>query len=254
VAKAAPDGYTLLAASSDMLVNSTAAFRNLPYEPLRDFVFITQIGTLPLVFAVPAAIPVNDLAEFAAYAEGMPAQQRNKLSYGSWGYGINAHLAGEVLMNHRLKLGAVHAAYRGLAPMSQDLVGGQISAAFGVVPAFAPFAQPPAAKLKVLAVTGSARVSAFPQVKTFSEQGFADEIFQLRLWMALLAPAGTPRPVVDRLHHEVVEIVAGPQFKALLANAGFELLANTPQQARENLERELSIVPHLMRSVGVQAQ
>jgi tripartite-type tricarboxylate transporter receptor subunit TctC len=248
VAKAAPDGHTLLAASSDMLVNNTATFQQLPYDPLRDFALITQVGSLPLVLAVHAGVPVDDLAGLAAWAR----QQRGQFGYGSWGQGTHAHLAAEWLLNRRLGADAVHAVYRGLAPMTQDLVGQRLAVAFGVAPAFAPFVQ--AGKLKVIAVTGERRIAAFPQVRTFAEQGHADEIFQFRLWMALAAPAGTPRAVVERLHREMAPIIASPPLQALLANGGFEPVLNTPEQARAALTRELATVPRLVREMGVPLQ
>jgi tripartite-type tricarboxylate transporter receptor subunit TctC len=248
VAKAAPDGHTLLAASSDMLVNNTATFQQLPYDPLRDFALITQVGSLPLVLAVHAGVPVDDLAGLAAWAR----QQRGQFGYGSWGQGTHAHLAAEWLLNRRLGADAVHAVYRGLAPMTQDLVGQRLAVAFGVAPAFAPFVQ--AGKLKVIAVTGERRIAAFPQARTFAEQGHADEIFQFRLWMALAAPAGTPRAVVERLHREMAPIIASPPLQALLANGGFEPVLNTPEQARAALARELATVPRLVREMGVPLQ
>jgi len=222
VARAAPDGHTLLAATSDMLVNNSALFRQLPYDPLRDFTVVTQVGSMPLVLAVNASIAAQDLAALARVAQ----QQRGRLSYGSWGQGTHAHLAAEWLFNHRLGADAVHTPYRGLAPLTQDLAAQRISAAFGVVPGFAPLVGN--RTLKVLAVTGSRRVAAFPDTATFAEQGHADDIFQQRLWLALVAPAPTPAPVVQRLHREMVPIVHGAQVHERLANAGFEALANNP--------------------------
>jgi len=248
VAKAVPDGHTLLAASSDMLVNNTATFKQLPFDPLRDLALVTQVGSLPLVLAVHAGVPAKDLAELAAYAR----QQRGQFAYGSWGQGTHAHLAGEWLLNRRLGADAVHAVYRGLAPMTQDLVGQRLAVAFGVAPAFAPFVQ--ARKLKVIAVTGSSRIAAFLEARTFAEQGYSDEIFQFRLWMALVAPAGTPRAVVERLHREMAPIIASPPLQALLATGGFEPVLNTPEQARAALERELAAVPRLVREIGMPLQ
>jgi len=248
VAKAAPDGYTLLAATSDMLVNNTATFKQLPFEPLRDLTLVTQVGHMPLVLAVNAAVPASDLAELALWAK----DRRGQISFGSWGHGINAHLAGEWLLNRRLGADAVHAPYRGLAPLTQDLVGQRLSASFGVATGFAPFVQ--GRKLKVIAVTGAQRVAAFPEVRTFAEQGHDDEIFQLGLWMALAAPAGTPPAVIERLHREMVPVVASPSLRALLAHAGFEPVANTPAQARANLQRELAAIPRLVREIGLPLQ
>lgn len=248
VAKAAPDGHSLLAASSDMLVNNTATFRKLPYDPLRDLTIVTQVGSLPLVLAVHAGVPVDDLAGLAAYAR----QQRGQFGYGSWGQGTHAHLAAEWLLNRRLGADAVHAVYRGLAPMTQDLAGQRLAVAFGVAPAFAPYVQ--ARKLKVVAVTGASRIAAFPEVRTFAEQGYDDEIFQFRLWMALAAPAGIPLSVVERLHREMAPIIASAPLQALLASGGFEQVLNTPEQARAALVRELATVPRLVREMGVPLQ
>lgn len=246
VAKAVPDGHTLLAATSDMLVNNTATFSQLPFDPLRDLTLVTQVGTMPLVLAVHGAVPGRYLADVAQAVRA----PRGAFSFGSWGHGINAHLAGEWLFNRKFGADAVHAPYRGLAPLTQDLVGQRLGAAFGVVPAFAPFV--PGGKLKVVAVTGPRRVAAFPDVPTFAEQGHHDEIFQLGLWMALAAPSGTPAAVIERLHREMVPVVRGPQLLALLTNAGFEPLANTPAQARANLLRELQVIPRLVREIGLQ--
>ncbi len=248
VAKAAPDGHTLLAASSDMLVNNTATFRQLPYDPLRDLTLITQVGGLPLVLAVHAGVPADNLAALAAWVR----RQRGELAYGSWGQGTHAHLAAEWLLNRRLGAEAVHAVYRGLAPMTHDLVGQRLAMAFGVAPAFAPFVK--AGKLKVIAVTGPSRVAAFPEVPTFAEQGHTDEIFHFRLWTALAAPAGTPRAVVDRLHREMAPIIASPPLQALLADGGFVPVLNSPEEARTALERELATVPRLVREMGVPQQ
>lgn len=248
VAKAEPDGYTVLAATSDMLVNNVAAFKSLPYDPQRDLKPITQIGSVPLVFAVNPSVPAADLREFAAWVRSQPPA----LSYGSWGHGINAHLAGEVLLNVRLGARAVHSTYRGLAPLTQDLVGRQITAAFGVVPAFGPFAAD--GRLKVLGVTGKARVAALPDVKTFAEQGFDDEIFQARVWMAFLVPARTPRAVIDLLHREITAAVAAPEVLATLTVAGFERVTNTPDEADAQLRHELRTIPRLAREIGLVAQ
>lgn len=111
-----------------------------------------------------------------------------------------------------------------------------------------------AGELKVIAVTGASRIAAFPHGRTFAEQGYADEIFQFRLWMALAAPAGTPRAVVERLRREMAPIIVSPPLQALLASGGFEPVLNTPEQARSALARELATVPRLAREIGVPLQ
>jgi tripartite-type tricarboxylate transporter receptor subunit TctC len=136
--------------------------------------------------------------------------------------------------------------------MTQDLVGQRLAVAFGVAPAFALFVK--AGQLKVIAVTGTSRIAAFPEARTFAEQGHADEIFQFRLWMALAAPAGTQRAVLERLHREMAPIIASAPLQTLLAHGGFEAVLKTPEQARVALERELATVPRLVRDMGVPLQ
>src|SRR5262245_45045473 len=153
VANAPADGHTLLFGSSDTLVNNVALYRHLPYDPTRDFAFITQIGSLPLVLATHGGLPVSNPAEFAAAARALGGQ----ISYGSGGGGTLFHLAGEVLLNRRLGLGASHVPYRGVGPMTIDLVGRQITAAFGLMPAYRGFAAD--GRLRLLGVTGDTAVA-----------------------------------------------------------------------------------------------
>ena len=131
--RAEPDGHTLLLAPADVLVNNTAIFRALPYDPQRDFKPLALIGPVPLVLVVPATLGVRTLAEFQRWAT-----RPRRIGYGSWGEGSHAHLLAEALLVRQLQLDAVHAPYRGLAPMLQDLIGGQLNAGFAVPPAAAP--------------------------------------------------------------------------------------------------------------------
>jgi tripartite-type tricarboxylate transporter receptor subunit TctC len=203
-AKSAPDGHTLLFTTGETLVNMSLLQRKLPYDVRRDLSFISVIGTLPLVFATHAGVSANDIAAFVAHAKARPGG----VSYGTTGEGGLFHVAGETLLNRRFGLGAAPLPYRGLAPLTQDLAGGQISAAFGVASAFAPFAQN--GRLRVLGVGSPQRLPSLPDVMTFAEQGLGDDAFKQRIWLAFLAPAGTPRRIVDRLNAETTHALATP--------------------------------------------
>jgi tripartite-type tricarboxylate transporter receptor subunit TctC len=248
VAKSAADGYTVLFTTGETLVNSSVLWKKLPYDARRDLSFITIIGSLPLVFAAHAAVPANDVAEFIAYAKAAPGG----VSYGSTGAGSLFHLAGETLLNRTAGLAAVHSPYRGLAPLTQDLAGGQITASFGVASAFAPFADN--RRLRILGVGGANRLPAFPNVKTFAEQGLADDVLGLRVWLGFLAPAGTPRHIVERLNVEIVRALDAPEVVAVLAQNGFEPMRTTPAQALAHFEREMAHVPQRIRELGIQPE
>lgn len=248
VAKSAPDGHTLLATTGDPLVSSLALFKRLPYDPRRDLALVAVVGSAPMVFAVHAQVPASNLAEFVRYATAQPGA----LSYGSAGTGSLWHIAGETFLNRLHSLQAVHVPYRGQAPLVQELVGKQISAAFGPAPAFSQFAE--RQQLRVLGVTGRERLAAMPDVKTFAEQGMHAEVLQMRQWFAFLVPAGTPTDTIQLLNQEFVRTLDEPDVKAMLDTFGFQPLRATPSEARAMFDRELAIVPRLIRELGIEAQ
>ena len=247
VAKAPPDGYTLLFSISDTLVNNVALYRHLPYDPRRDFAFITQVGSLPLVLATHGGITVSNPAEFAGAARAL-----SKISYGSAGSGTLFHLAGEVLLNQRLGLGATHVPYRGVGPMTVDLVGRQITAGFGLMPAYRGFAAD--GRLHMLGLTGDTAVAEVPQVRTFAELGYTEPILRMRPWGAVLAPAGTPRHIVELLNTTVIAALDAPEVRDMLDSSGFQRIANSPAAAHAALEDDLANVLPLIRDLGIEAQ
>jgi len=247
VLQAAPDGHTLLFATSDVLVNNTALFRTLRYDPVRDFRPLARIGPVPLVLCVPATLPVDDLAGFAAWARG------RQTSYGSWGEGSHAHLVGEMLLARRLGLATVHAPYRGLGPMLQDLAGGHVAAGIGVPPAVAPLVE--AGRLRALAVTGGQRSIALPDVPTLQELGHREPVFGLRQWAALMAPAAVPAALAQRLESGILEGFAHEESRRVLKLAGFESeRAGGADDVRAALAQDMALVPGLIRALGVQPQ
>jgi tripartite-type tricarboxylate transporter receptor subunit TctC len=248
VAKAPPDGYTILATTADPLASSAALYKRLPYDPARDLALVAVVGSAPMVFAVNASVSANTLAEFVSVAKAHPGA----LSYGSGGVGSLWHIAGETFLNRISAMQAVHVPYRGQAPLVQDLVGRQIVAAFGPAPAFAPYVA--RRQLRILGVTGAQRLATMPEVKTFAEQGFQSEVLQLRQWFAFLVPAGTPGETIDVLNREFVHALDEPDVKAMLDSFGFQPLRVTPPEARTMFDRELAIVPRLIHELGIEPQ
>jgi tripartite-type tricarboxylate transporter receptor subunit TctC len=248
VAKSEPDGHTLLATTADPLVSSVALYKRLPYDPRRDLALVAIVGSAPMVFAVNANVPAGDLAEFIGYAKAQPGA----LTYGSGGVGSLWHIAGESFLNRTNALRAVHVPYRGQAPLVQELVGKQITAAFGPAPAFTPYVAQQ--QLRILGVTGPHRLAVLPQVKTFAEQGVHAEALQLRQWFAFLAPAATPTKTIGLLNAEFVRAIDEPDVKAMLDTFGFHPLRVTPTEARAMFDRELAIIPRLIQDLGIEPQ
>jgi tripartite-type tricarboxylate transporter receptor subunit TctC len=245
--RADPDGNTLLLAPADVLVNNTAIFRTLPYDPLRDFTPVVRIGPIPLVIVAPASVGAEHLSDFAAWAKA------RRIGYGSWGEGSHAHLLGEALLVRRLGLDAVHAPYRGVGPMLQDLVGGQLAAGFAVPPSCAQHVQ--AGRLRALAVTGDRRSKVFPETPTLAELGFAEPVFGLRQWAALLAPARTAATTLVALEQELKSAFDAAEVRQTLLVAGFELdRVLGSQETQEALRAELALIPPLIRTLGVAPQ
>jgi tripartite-type tricarboxylate transporter receptor subunit TctC len=244
--RAAPDGQTLLFAPSEVLVNNTALFRDLRYRPLEDFVPLVRIGPVPLVLVTGASDRAPDLAGF------IRAARRRRLGYGSWGEGSLAHLLGHALLVDRLQLDAVHVGYRGLGPMLQDLLGGQVSAGFVVPPAALQHVR--LGRLNALAVTGELRSAVLPAVPTLFELGYTSPVFRLRQWAALLAPAGTAPARLDDLEAAFRAALERSDVRGALLESGFELTeAPGSADAREALRAELALVPPLLRELGIVA-
>jgi tripartite-type tricarboxylate transporter receptor subunit TctC len=245
--RAEPDGQTLLFAPADVLVNNTATFPELPYDPLRDFKPLVLIGPVPLLLVVPSGIGVRTLADFQAWAKG------RRIGYGSWGEGSHAHLLAESLLVRQLHLDAVHAPYRGLAPMLQDLIGGQLNAGFAVPPAAAPHVT--TGRLQALAVSGERRSVALPNAPTLRELGFDQPVFQLRQWAAFMAPASTPPATLMRLEHDLTAALDDPSVRQALQGAGFEIeRVLGAADAASTLRADLALIPPLIRALGVTPQ
>jgi tripartite-type tricarboxylate transporter receptor subunit TctC len=210
VAKAPPDGYTLLLNAPGGIAQ-LPWLQKLPYDPLKDLQPISIAAIAPVALIVPSTLPVKNYAEFVDYVNGHKA----KMVYASLGNGSTAHIFGETL-NGKLDAQAVHSAYKGDAPAMMDLVAGRVDYMFNNVASAIAFAD--RGNVKILAVAGTQRVAALKDVPTLAELGVRD--FELVGWFAIFAPAGTPRPVLDKLHEALREAYRSKEVIDYLATSG----------------------------------
>lgn len=240
VAKAPPDGYTLMLTLS--LTHTTVPLlQKAPYDPVRDFQPLTQIATGSPVLIMPASNPVNNLKELVAWAKA-----RGRATYGTWGNGSNPHLSGELLK--RLTGAPLeHVPYRSESAAHMDMFGGVLDVAWSNSATARAHLQ--GGKIKVLGITGSRRVSTLPDVPTFAEQGF--EGFLLDSWIGFLAPAKTPKPVVDMLVTALREITQTAEVRSKLIDRGWEPLGSTPEEFAAGQKAELPQWAALIKASGV---
>jgi tripartite-type tricarboxylate transporter receptor subunit TctC len=240
VVKAAPDGHTLLATASTLTINPSL-YASLPYDPIRDFAPVTLIATTPLMLVAHPSLPVRSVKELIALAKAKPSQ----LLYGSAGNGSTLHLAGE-MFNTLAGVKLMHVPYKGVTGAFSDLLGGQISLMFPGTPIALPQAQ--AGKLRALGTTGSRRTPAAPELPTIAEAGVPG--YEVSVWYGILAPAGTPPAIVNRLHTEVSRIVQLPDIKERWAVLGAEPVSNAPDQFAAFLKADLGKWAKVVRESG----
>ena len=238
-ARSRADGYTLLTASASQMVMLPALTR-VPYDAARDFAPVSIIAAHPQVLAVSARIGVNTLAEFLAYLRAHPS------AYGSGGNGSSNHLAMALLLQ-RAGVTADHVPYRGGAPAMQALLAGEVVAYFGNPSDIIPHRDGPA--IRVIAIAGGARMAALPGVPTVEEQGFPG--FRAETWNGIVAPAGTPEPVIERLAGILRGACAEPAFAAALERMGTMPVCTTPAEFRAVMERDGPQWMELVRSAGL---
>ena len=229
VAKADPDGYTLLFVASPF-TTVAASSKSAGYDPVKQFVPVAPIAAGPLAFVVNADVPARTMREFIALARAEP----NKLNYGSAGPGSVNHLALE-LLNARAGVDIVHVPYKGIAPATQDLLSGQIQAMTASIPATLPYLAQN--RVRVLAVTGPRRSALLPDVPTWGESGITNA--EVINYWGIVAPLGTPRDVVARLNAEVIKILALPDVRERLEREGAELIPGPPDRLGTLIETDL---------------
>ncbi len=244
VAKAAPDGYTLLMGSPGLAINPSL-YRDLAFDPLRDFAPISLIGTVQNVLVVNPALPVHSVAELVALARKEPG----KLNYASPGYGTSLHLAAE-LFKASEGIDIVHVPYKGGLPAVTDVLAGKPEMMFNVLPSALPYIQ--SGKLRALAVTGATRSPTLPNVPTMIEAGLPN--YTAFTWNGLLAPAGTPRPIIDRLHAAIVRALSDPAVREGYARIGTDPDSDTPEQFAELMRAETAKWSRVIKAANIQAQ
>ena len=243
VAKAAPDGHTLLISTSTPTWQAKVLYKKLPYTPVKDFDPIALFPSGALLVAVNANLPVKNLRELVAFAKANPA------AWGTYGAGSWAHMLGDVL-NKSEKLNMVVAHYRGEAPMLTDLIGGQIQAGVGSVQGILPHIQ--AGKLRAIGATGKVRTPRLPELTTLVEQGFKAPVFGMEGYLPFAAPAGTPRDILDKLADAVREASATPQLKALREQFGIPNLPLTnPADVRREWDEDSAAWIALATDLGI---
>lgn len=229
VAHAAPDGYTLLFTINGPLVTAPTLWRHLNYDPVRQLAPVSLVATSPNVLVVDARLPVRTLQEFVALARSRPGA----MNYGSVGNGSAAHLAMEQL-KAMAGIDLQHIPYAGFPQVTTAIVGGQVQAGF-MVPAIA-MPQVQSGKLRVLAVTTTGRTSLLPSVPTVAESGYPG--FEAISWQAVLAPAGTPAPIIDRLYRELVAIIDSEDVRAKMRAQYFVPAGTAPASLRQTMATE----------------
>lgn len=243
VARAAPDGYTILMATSAFPVNFSL-FRKVPYK-LSDFAPISNVAESPNVLAVHPSVPAKSVKELIALLRSRPGQ----INYGSGGIGGSTHLAGE-LFKLLAKVDITHIPYKGGGPAVADLLGGQISMIFGNLPAVLPHVN--SGRVNVLAIASVRRSPTMPGLPTMDEAGVPG--FEASTWAGLLMPAGTPQPIVDKFHADLLKVYAMPDMKERMANGGFQAVGNSPKEFAAYLDMEVARWEKVIRAAGIRAE
>ena len=241
-ARGNPDGYTLTMGTTSTHVVSVAVYSKLAYDPVNDFTPVTLVAITPYLLVVNLNVPAKTLKEFVALAKSQPG----KLNYASAGNGTTTHLAMEMLKSVA-GMDIVHIPFNGNSPANTAVLGGQVQALFGSMPAVLPQAK--AGKLRPLAVGTAKRSPAFPDVPTVAESGYPG--YEASLWLGFVAPKGTPKPIVERLHKELTAIVAMPETVDALQRNGADPITNTPEQFAALIKSEIGKYVKAVKAAGM---
>ncbi len=245
VAKAPADGYTLLASASPLAINP-AFFKKIPYDALRDFVPITELVSVPNLIVVHPSLPVKSVKDLITFAKARPG----KVQYASAGYGTNPHLAME-LFSMMAQIRLIHVPYKGGMPGLIDLLGGHVALmATGSMSVAIPHVR--TGRLRALGVTTAARIQTLSDVPTISEAGLPG--YEAVQWAGLLAPAKTPREIIDKLHKEVVAILRSPEARARLAEEGCEVIVSSPDEFAAFMQTETVKWAKVAKAAGIQPE
>lgn len=244
VAKSPPDGHTLLIGYNGPIAVNVSLFDNLPYDPQKDLAPITLAVTAPQFLVVHPSVKANTVGELVQLAKAQPG----KLSYASIAIGSASHLTMEMLKS-AAGIDIVHIPYKGSTPAVTDVLGGQVATAFFVPGNVLQYAK--TGQIRLLASTGRKRFASTPDVPTMIESGFPE--FEAIAWIGFLAPGGTPRPIIDRYHHEITRILNLPEVREKLEAVEFEMVSGTPEQFSSMIRTEIARWGKIIKQTGAKA-
>lgn len=243
--RAAPDGYTFMITTMSTTVNNRALYAKLPYDPEKDLAPITQLSYGTVLFVGPANAPYRDLKGFIEWARA----QKRPVSYGSWGIASWGHLAGQI-MKRDLGLDLSHVPYKGDVPAIIDVRNGALDVTFASPTSAKP--QIAAGAIKPIAMTGPQRSDSMPELATFTEQGVPN--VDLAIWVGAYAPAGTPRPVIDRLRNELKAVTSRPEVREKMIAQGQTPIVNTPEEFMANYRSDFPKWEALIKASGAKVE
>lgn len=241
VAKASPDGYTILMGAVATHAINPTLYPSIPYDAQRDFIAVTQVAITPNVLVVNPGVKAESVSQFIALAKSQPG----KLNYGSGSTGSAGHLAGE-LFKSLAGVDMAHIPYKGAAAAMQDLIGGRVDLMFDNLASS--LAQVKGGRIRALAVTTAKRSSLAPELPTIAESGLPG--FDISTWFGIFVPAGTPRPVVERLHAEFAKALAVPEVREKMLSLGAEPVGNTPEEFTAFVKSEAAKYARLVKASG----
>jgi tripartite-type tricarboxylate transporter receptor subunit TctC len=241
VARAAPDGHTLLLGNSGILAANASLYKKINFDPVRDFAPITLVGAQANVLVVHPSLPVRTLAELIALAKANPG----KMNFASGGHGSSPHLAGE-LLKARADVNIAHVAYRGTGPALQDLVGGHVQMSFASVSPVIGHIQTGA--LRALAVSTLERTALLPDVPTIAELGFPG--FEATAWHGLVAPAATPKDVLATVYRGMMAALNDPDTRQALTKVGVDVVGSTPDELAAYIQSEIPKWAEIIKASG----
>ena len=244
VAKAPPDGYTIVVSAPTVAI-SPSLYSNLTYDPMKDLAPVARLATIENVLVVHPSVPAKNLKQFIALARAHPG----KLNFGSGGAGTTNHLANE-LLKHLEKLDMVHVPYKGATQATLALMGGEVDEVIVSVPSSLPMIK--SGKVRPLAVLSERRVAALPEVPTAIESGVKG--FQISIWYALFAPAGTPRAVISKLSQEVIRALESPDLRQRMIAIGVAPWPGSPEELANLLRTETARYATLIQSAGLRQE
>ena len=245
VAKAIPNGYTLLVSAPGPITTNAILFGKLPYDPIKDLAPVTLIGFIPSLLMIGPTVPSKSIAELVALAKAKPG----KLNYASSGLGNPSHLHG-AMFSKAAGIDIVHVPYKGGGPALIDLLAGHVEIMFNPVPAMLPFVQ--SSRLRALAVTSTQRLAVIPNVPTMAESGFPQ--IGSTAWYGVLAPAKISKPLLRKLHTDFVSALAAPEIREALVSGGAELVSSSPEQFAEFIRRETAEARALLKVSGAKRE